>query len=212
MSVELKYQRNAAVRINQDCHVFEKLQNSNPYVCGTDEMFSNPIQMDNHVSVNHAETASKCCHCSKIFADTKLLKSHIQAKHKLQYCRCLFCNIPNENCRHHLKALSGRYTCPYCHTCFYKWKDLSVHMSTHEKAMRCKICGKKFSTRWLMRQHLTYEHPGDKENRLASHCSTGIKNQAAAKVRTILEKYLFFYTFIFFNFKIVFSPIFFVSV
>ncbi|XP_024882159.1 zinc finger and BTB domain-containing protein 17-like [Temnothorax curvispinosus] len=164
----------------QGCiHSIEKLQYElKSYGC--DLRVSNPIQLDDHVFANHAEvTALKFCHCSRIFADEKSLKNHIQVKHKLQYCRCSFCSTPYENFRR-LKTLSKQYMCPYCHKCFYRWKDLSVHMSIHEKLMRCKICGKKFSTKWLMRQHLIDKHSEKECDWSPSHCSTDIRNQGAA--------------------------------
>jgi len=147
--------------MNQSCiHSVKELQYFKPYGCGMcDLRFSNPVQLDDHLFVNHHSkvTAPRCCHCTKIFTSEKSLKIHIQAEHKSRRCPCPFCNAAYKTFRHN-STLNNRHMCPYCNKYFYRWKELNVHMSTHEKSIRCKICGKKFSSKSSMRQHLINEH------------------------------------------------------
>ncbi|XP_011697059.1 PREDICTED: zinc finger protein 425-like [Wasmannia auropunctata] len=161
--------------------------NFKPYGCGMcDLRFSNPIKLDDHLFVNHDSqvTAPKCSnHCTKIFTSEKSLRSHVLAEHKRQHCRCSFCSASYENFRRYSKTFNnGCHMCPYCRKSFIRWKELNVHMSIHEKPMRCKICGKKFRTKQLMRQHLIDEHPEEDYQWLSSHVSTGPKIQGATKI------------------------------
>lgn len=175
--------------INQGCiHSVGKLQYFKPYACGICNLrpgFSNLDQLDDLFENHYAEvTAPKCCHCMETFTDEKSLLIHIKAKHKL---RRSFCSAPYENFRRYLKTRNGnQHMCPYCHKKFYSWKDLSIHMRIHEKPMRCKICGKKFSLGLSMRQHIIHEHAEEECDWLPSRSST---DQGAAKtVRTTSQK------------------------
>lgn len=178
--------------MNQGCsHSIEKLNYFKPYGCGICNLrFSNPIQLDDHIFVNHYTevTATRCCYCTRTFSNETSLKLHIKAKHKIQYCRCSFCSASYENLRH-LKTLNNRrYFCSFCHKYFYRRKALNDHLIIHEKPMRCKICGKKFNSRLSLVQHLINEHPEEKCDWSPSRVSTGSKNQGSSKVRTISQK------------------------
>jgi KRAB domain-containing zinc finger protein len=155
-----------------------------------------------HKNLVHKKKYLQYCHiCGKSFNRKKYFETHIRSKHSLE--RPFACNI--EDCEktfcsnYELKIHQKRSHCSEtvsCLVCNKGLKSLSclkIHMKYHEDPQfECdtinpetnQVCGRKFVTSTLLKDHITVFHRGIKKNPCA-HCENSFARKSDLKYHEI---------------------------
>lgn len=132
-----------------------------PHRCGQcGKLFMDIYNYKFHVSKHEGTKAFKCMVCHKELAHKKGFMCHLRRHTKECPFKCDLCDksFPSrkERQRHVIKHGSKPYVCELCANTFYTQHQLTNHMKNHANIRDhvCAQCGKGFTHRGLLRQHL----------------------------------------------------------
>lgn len=116
----------------------------------------------------------QCCLCvvqTDVVYDTKTISIHLKTDHNERIYVCSICGMDfrkrnpyNEHMDDHMADTShGDYECELCKTVFVDARQFRIHKKTHNvttKIWTCKACGKKYSSKNLLEEHMNM-HTGE---------------------------------------------------
>lgn len=116
----------------------------------------------------------QCCLCvprTNVVYDTKTISIHLKSDHNERIYVCSICGLDfrkrnpyNEHMDDHMaEAADGAYECEICKTVFSSARQFRIHKKTHNastKIWSCKACGKKYSSKNLLDEHMNM-HTGE---------------------------------------------------
>lgn len=110
------------------------------FVCRCGEVFHSLRKLEWHKEVHEAKP-KPCPFCSQKFIHSASVTRHIRRAHLPDY-------LPGQN------REFDNVQCPICEKVYLR-SSLVVHMRVHngEKPFACKICNKRFSTKWNLELH-----------------------------------------------------------
>lgn len=110
------------------------------YVCRCGEVFHSLRKLEWHKEV-HDSKPKTCPFCSQKFIHSASVTRHVRRSHMPDY-------LPGDN------REFENVQCPICEKIYLR-SSLMVHMRVHngEKPFVCKICNKRFSTKWNLELH-----------------------------------------------------------
>ncbi|EEB16914.1 conserved hypothetical protein [Pediculus humanus corporis] len=110
------------------------------FVCRCGEVFHSLRKLEWHKEV-HEPNPKPCPFCSRKFIHSASVTRHIRRAHMPDY-------LPGDNREY------DNVNCPVCDKVYLR-SSLAVHLRVHngEKPFPCKICNKKFSTKWNLELH-----------------------------------------------------------
>ncbi|XP_061165255.1 GDNF-inducible zinc finger protein 1-like [Saccostrea echinata] len=103
---------------------------------------------------------------------------HYARMHSVKNLKCKFCNALfslYRDLKRHLKHHSTQFACDKCGKMYKSSRTFSAHQKTHEENFvkpeyECSTCGKKFSTKYVLRYHIKSEHMGQKKSFICPTC------------------------------------------
>ncbi|XP_078345889.1 uncharacterized protein LOC144631347 [Oculina patagonica] len=142
--------------------------------------FKNAFVLKKH----KCEGKPKCKICDEEFEEWKQLQEHNNAPPEEHLPRCVSCDMQFQTLRekqYHVRSKHGPSVtaeeCPICHKTYNK-VYLKEHLTTHEEndTLKCKECGKKFSSKSNLNKHCKKHLPGyvpakDKQREKKYSCS-----------------------------------------
>ena len=108
-----------------------------------------------HHKVDHGEDLHKCPECPKIWKTKPQLQNHMRDTHVKKLCEYCGIMISVKRLHRHIQQ---------------------AHVNPEERRFRCDICGKGFTERIRLKDHIN-THTGDRPY-LCNYCGKGFANQA----------------------------------
>lgn len=113
-----------------------------------------------------------CQPTSSVVYDTKTISIHLKTDHNERIYVCSVCGLDfrkrnpyNDHMDEHTAATAdGTYECEICKISFSDARQFRIHKKTHSvttKIWPCKACGKKFSSKNLLDEHMNM-HTGER--------------------------------------------------
>lgn len=110
----------------------------------------------------------QCCLCvpqTGVVYDTKTISIHLKSDHNERIYVCSICGMDfrkrnpyNEHMDDHMaESADGAYECELCKTVFTDARQFRMHKKTHSTAAKiwsCNACGKKYSSKNLLDEHM----------------------------------------------------------
>ncbi|KAH3839561.1 zinc finger protein 69-like [Dreissena polymorpha] len=132
-----------------------------------------------------------CTLCKYTTSSIERLSKHFQVKHStvhnFEESNLLFKEAKGldqqlENV-HHLNSI---YVCDQCSKCYKSKVNFELHMKTHEKNYEkphfyCTVCGKAFTTKYVLTMHNKSQHLGIKQTYLCPICGKKFSNRNSFK-------------------------------
>lgn len=123
-----------------------------------------------HLRITHSDLNHTCSVCGKVYKHQTSLTNHFRREHcsggKLDDPRRFICDICNKPFKYknsleahimynHLKE-NKQHSCNYCNKKFIKHSAMIRHKTSHTKIrpMPCPHCGKSFSRKYLLMNHM----------------------------------------------------------
>ncbi|PXF47850.1 Telomere zinc finger-associated protein [Gracilariopsis chorda] len=119
----------------------------------------------------HADT--RCSICDRTFASREALAAHHVDHHgsKMPMFACRHCGRQYErkiSLQSHIRCNhphSGQVGCPHCFLSFFNQRGLDVHISKKHPTPKlekyaCEICGREYSSKGAMMEHVRHSHGG----------------------------------------------------
>ena len=132
-------------------------------LCG--KRFGKKVELRRHLRLEHTDMKLLCLRCCEIFESAEALEDHKSSVHLKKIHKCELCSKVLST----KGMLEGHYLIhkgqkPFsCDICFPERKftrksQLNAHMETHSKVkhLQCEFCGKSFSARYLMINHVKH--------------------------------------------------------
>lgn len=121
-----------------------------------------------------------CQPASSVVYDTKTISIHLKTDHNERIYVCSVCGLDfrkrnpyNDHLDEHTAAtVDGTYECEICKISFSDARQFRIHKKTHNvttKIWPCKACGKKFSSKNLLDEHMNM-HTGARPYK-CPHCT-----------------------------------------
>ena len=147
-------------------------------ICG-EAKFSKYL-LDNHIESQHQDDVP-CPHCGMTFVTKASLNLHIsRTQNDNELIKCTMCDFKANHPRKmklHFKNRHTTETVQTCEFCGEIFKDLKRHLSTtncggpvERKKVPCVHCGKEFTRRNKMKEHVKFIHEGVKD-KFCDQCS-----------------------------------------
>lgn len=106
-----------------------------------------------------------CQPASLVVYDTKTISIHLKTDHNERVYVCSICGLDfrkrnpyNDHMDEHMAATSdGTYECDVCKETFTDSRQFRIHKKTHSASIKiwpCKECGKKYSSKNLLDEHM----------------------------------------------------------
>lgn len=103
---------------------------------------------------------------------------HYARMHSVRNLKCKFCETLfslYRDLKRHLKHHNIHFACEKCGKMYRSLRTFTVHQKTHEDDFvkpeyECTTCGKKFSTKYVLRYHVKSEHMGLKKSFICPTC------------------------------------------
>ncbi|XP_015592843.1 zinc finger protein 569 [Cephus cinctus] len=134
--------------------------------CG--QVFTKKQKLKYHIRKHTGEGLLSCEICAKTFTNTFALKEHRTIHDRQTQMMCIECGRAFSNQKYlerHMATVhpgpeSLSFICPICDKVFYQQSRLKYHIVTHteKKYFDCELCGKRYSTRKSMQNHLQRYH------------------------------------------------------
>lgn len=145
------------------------------YSCAIcEKKFNRKDSLTDHIRCIHMNEGI-CKTCGRTFTTFNGLKKHINSMHQKHNVRivkvltlytCAICNkkiSSKRDLREHIdiKHYGQSYSCDICGRRYLSKKGYAVHKKEHEFGkLACVHCGKTFTTRWGLREHIESTHYG----------------------------------------------------
>lgn len=105
------------------------------------------------------EKSFQCDHCEKIFAIKFKLKDHLKyhIKEQCKICdKLIVSSIMKAHLREVHGGTKNRFECEKCQKSYTRKGQLKIHLQSHEGKFRCNVCDKIFSTPLALKRHLGF--------------------------------------------------------
>lgn len=125
---------------HRNVHHLKVKKKTKDYICRCGEVFHSLRKLEWHKEV-HDTKPKTCPFCSQKFIHSASVTRHVRRSHMPEY-------LPGDN------REFENVQCPICEKIYLR-SSLLVHMRVHngEKPFFCKICNKRFSTKWNLELH-----------------------------------------------------------
>lgn len=134
------FSRHSNLIQHRNIHHFNVKKKIKDFVCRCGEVFHSFRKLEWHKEV-HESKPKPCPFCAQKFIHSASVTRHIRRAHLPDY-------LPGDNREY------DNVQCPVCEKVYLR-SSLVVHMRVHngEKPFACKICNKRFSTKWNLELH-----------------------------------------------------------
>jgi hypothetical protein len=124
------------------------------------------------------ENSFACTTCDRIFESKKVLQNHTDiGKKTCKLCDKVFCYL--EDLSSHEKT-HLKYSCKVCSKKFYTKWNLSMHLRSEHTSLKCDICKKSFLFSKFLKNHIKNMHANDLFN--CCDCDKKFTNKSSYKL------------------------------
>ena len=153
--------------------------NTSGFKCTEDGCQAKPrsqLELKQHIEVQHTGKRFLCAHCGKHYQSMQALRLHTSFKHDREqqktFRKCEICHKEFINKIHYQGHVSSHHKikpeiCTQCGAKFTYHQSLTRHKKTcgkepeNSNAYSCAICGKGFTRRQYLMQHIRGKHEGN---------------------------------------------------
>ena len=133
------------------------------------------LRKSDNKAINVPCPAEFCTYVGKLKQNTT---EHYARMHSMKNLKCKFCDAffsLYRDLKRHLKHHDFNITCEKCGKMYKSERSFKEHEKTHEDDFvkpkhECDTCGKRFSTKYVLRYHIKSEHMGMKKTFICPTC------------------------------------------